>query len=668
MKRFKRLMLLTLLIAFTLAIFGLSNTTQVGALPSVSITDLPQGKNYLDPNNFEMGTSNFMEIQRLRIKPDTDYVFWVPEILGEMTYVELCSFVYNESGSNIQEIGDCLDTWTSGTVDSLAVNYITFHTHADAYNMTFQVNTGDSQYFDNYGFTDIQLEEGLTPTTYEAYIGVEYPNNNLLPTSEFLFDSSGLGGKIHHLDNYSLDIDVTAFTDYTLSFATSMFYDDTDLIIYVNGTSEYIVDDEQTSNIINNGEEDVFSYTFSSPIDDTITSISIGYNTSIVTVADRFPYSTQLEQGSTPTRISRYVAPIDLMDPVLNGYSGVYLTNVSNPVTVAEIQTNLMAIDDIDGDITADITVTSDAYTGNESVLGDYDVVYSVSDAAGNTSSVTITVRTVDVENPIITLIDGDMTIEYGSVFVDPGYNITDNIDSGLSAVIQGDTVDPDSVGTYVIEYRTTDSSGNVDQAFRTVTVEDTTPAVITLVGDATINIEYGGNYTELGSICDTVTDGNCISIVTGTVNVGVLGTYTINYDYTDNNGNVTTTVTRTVNVIDTVGPVFNGPTEFTYNAGENMTLDLILDNITASDLHDADVTASIVIEEDLYNNQSDVAGTYTVEISAEDSSNNLTIIVLTINIVDNEAPTFYVSSVFFTLEEANSMTQAELKAHFGVS
>ena len=521
MKRFKRLMLLTLLIAFTLAIFGLSNTTQVGALPSVSITDLPQGKNYLDPNNFEMGTSNFMEIQRLRIKPDTDYVFWVPEILGEMTYVELCSFVYNESGSNIQEIGDCLDTWTSGTVDSLAVNYITFHTHADAYNMTFQVNTGDSQYFDNYGFTDIQLEEGLTPTTYEAYIGVEYPNNNLLPTSEFLFDSSGLGGKIHHLDNYSLDIDVTAFTDYTLSFATSMFYDDTDLIIYVNGTSEYIVDDEQTSNIINNGEEDVFSYTFSSPIDDTITSISIGYNTSIVTVADRFPYSTQLEQGSTPTRISRYVAPIDLMDPVLNGYSGVYLTNVSNPVTVAEIQTNLMAIDDIDGDITADITVTSDAYTGNESVLGDYDVVYSVSDAAGNTSSVTITVRTVDVENPIITLIDGDMTIEYGSVFVDPGYNITDNIDSGLSAVIQGDTVDPDSVGTYVIEYRTTDSSGNVDQAFRTVTVEDTTPAVITLVGDATINIEYGGNYTELGSICDTVTDGNCISIVTGTVNVG---------------------------------------------------------------------------------------------------------------------------------------------------
>jgi hypothetical protein len=41
--------------------------------------------------------------------------------------------------------------------------------------------------------------------------------------------------------------------------------------------------------------------------------------------------------------------------------------------------------------------------------------------------------------------------------------------------------------------------------------------------------------------------------VVTGSVDTNTVGTYTISYDVTDTNGNVATTVTRTINVVDSL-------------------------------------------------------------------------------------------------------------------
>ena len=67
---------------------------------------------------------------------------------------------------------------------------------------------------------------------------------------------------------------------------------------------------------------------------------------------------------------------------------------------------------------------------------------------------------------------------------MDAGAVWYDNIDGNGTADTNG-TVNTFTLGTYKITYSFTDSSGNTAQSVvRTVTVVDTTPPVITLIGD----------------------------------------------------------------------------------------------------------------------------------------------------------------------------------------
>lgn len=75
------------------------------------------------------------------------------------------------------------------------------------------------------------------------------------------------------------------------------------------------------------------------------------------------------------------------------------------------------------------------------------------------------------------------------------------------------------------------------------------TPPVITLSGSATVSLNVGGTYTELGARWTDNVDGSGAATVGGTVNTAVAGTYTITYTKTDLAGNVATPVTRTVTV-----------------------------------------------------------------------------------------------------------------------
>lgn len=83
--------------------------------------------------------------------------------------------------------------------------------------------------------------------------------------------------------------------------------------------------------------------------------------------------------------------------------------------------------------------------------------------------------------------------------------------------------------------------------------VEDTTPPVITLNGDATVDLNVGDSYTEAGATATDDTDGDISgNIVVGgdTVDTSVAGTYIVTYNVSDAAGNAATEVTRTVNVI----------------------------------------------------------------------------------------------------------------------
>ncbi|WP_421804330.1 immunoglobulin-like domain-containing protein [Flagellimonas sp.] len=94
----------------------------------------------------------------------------------------------------------------------------------------------------------------------------------------------------------------------------------------------------------------------------------------------------------------------------------------------------------------------------------------------------------------------------------------------------------------------------NVSLVVGGTAVEDTTPPVITLNGDATVDLNVGDSYTEAGATATDDNDGDISgNIVVGgdTVDVNTAGTYVITYNVSDAAGNAANEVTRTVNVID---------------------------------------------------------------------------------------------------------------------
>lgn len=357
----------------------------------------------------------------------------------------------------------------------------------------------------------------------------------------------------------------------------------------------------------------------------------------------------------------------DETPPLITGATAVYLNNVDSPNSVATFKSTLTATDETDGDLTSAITVSRDLYTGNEDVLGDHEVDFTVEDSSGNSTTMTIIFRVVDVVDPIINLVGGTVYVEYPSTFNEPGYSVTDNFDTDLSVSVSG-SVTNDTLGNYTLYYNATDSSGNsATQRTRLVVVQDTTSPVQTLSGPSNVYVEFGDNFTDSGATWTDAYDGSGSSVVTGSVNVGVLGTYNLYYNITDSNGNVATQLTRTVVVRDTTAPGFVGETDYTFNTGNPFALSVILDNITASDIYDGDVTSSISIKSDNYTGNESIKGVYTVVLEVEDSQMLNSEYTITITVIDNTPPEFSTSANLYTLDYANSLSVEQMRTILGL-
>lgn len=78
----------------------------------------------------------------------------------------------------------------------------------------------------------------------------------------------------------------------------------------------------------------------------------------------------------------------------------------------------------------------------------------------------------------------------------------------------------------------------------------DTTAPVITLTG-GTVNLTQGTAFVDPGFTATDDTDGDITAsvVVTGTVDVNTVGTYTLNYNVSDAAGNAATQVSRVVNI-----------------------------------------------------------------------------------------------------------------------
>ncbi len=163
------------------------------------------------------------------------------------------------------------------------------------------------------------------------------------------------------------------------------------------------------------------------------------------------------------------VDPLDTLAPVitLQGSSTVSLM-VGTPYVDAGATAN----DNVDGDITSSIVVTT---TVNTAVVGTYSVTYNTIDAAGNhADEVTRTVVVTQNSIPSITLIgDAAPTVNVGTTYADAGATASDTEDGNITtSIIVSGSVDTATVGAYVLSYNVVDSNGgHAATVARTVTV-----------------------------------------------------------------------------------------------------------------------------------------------------------------------------------------------------
>lgn len=170
--------------------------------------------------------------------------------------------------------------------------------------------------------------------------------------------------------------------------------------------------------------------------------------------------------GLTATK-TRTIHVVDTQAPVIE------LTSDPEGFTLpgaAYQEEGFAATDNYDGDL-------SDQVVREEK---DGVVIYTVSDASGNSTTVTRTIVYNDVTAPNLKL-EGktEITIDEGSKWAEPGYIATDDAEGDVTSkvTVEG-AVDPSKPGTYELTYTVTDNYGNSTVAKRTVVVKKLPPPV----------------------------------------------------------------------------------------------------------------------------------------------------------------------------------------------
>jgi hypothetical protein len=165
---------------------------------------------------------------------------------------------------------------------------------------------------------------------------------------------------------------------------------------------------------------------------------------------------------------------------------------------------------------------------------------------------------------------------------------------------------------------------------------DDITAPVLSILGDANIEIEVGSTYTDEGATAVDDVDGNISAniVISGSVDTSTLGVYTLTYTVSDSSGNSATSLTRTIVVVDTTAPQLSlvGETNITLEKGTNYTES----GATATDNVDGDISASIVTTGSV---NTELVGTYTINYKVLDSSSNESSLDRIVKVVDTTAP-----------------------------
>jgi hypothetical protein len=380
-------------------------------------------------------------------------------------------------------------------------------------------------------------------------------------------------------------------------------------------------------------------------------------------------YGFQLEEGTTPSSYEEYIAPdVDEDDPEFSG-SGAYIKSYHTYETVQNIiDEHLSVIDEVEGDISNNIMIISDTYTGNENIVGDYLVELTASDSSGNTAYFNLSILVKDEVPPIIT---GPSSVEY-NVFEAPSlmsiindaYLIEDEYsNTTINILVDNYTLEKDIIGTYTVNFEVVDESLNsTTQAFQIVVVDNEVPTVLSDLSidsylsdpydldDVLNTLEFSDNYTDMSGANVIVISNEFIG------NESNPGTYIINIEVNDESGNILD-INLTVKVIDDVSPQIGGPLTYEESYTEELVLNDFLNMMSVSDnVNDVSLNDVYIIE-DTYSNRSSITGSYLISFGISDENSNESVHTINITLFDDVAPIIYVDNYIVTVDMSSTFT-----------
>ena len=271
--------------------------------------------------------------------------------------------------------------------------------------------------------------------------------------------------------------------------------------------------------------------------------------------------------------------------------------------------------------------------------IGTTVVTWTATDNSGNTATAT---QNVTVTREVLPTITAPAAI---SVDTDAGDCFATLADLGTPSVtgedIPADGISNDSpetfpVGTTVVTWTVRDGNGNTATATQQVTVTDRELPVIT--APASVQTSTGTTSCDAVDVAlgqATVSDNCGIASVTNDApETYPLGTTTVTWTVTDNNGNVAT-ATQTVTVVDDQDPLVSAPADVTIQIAPDA------DSATGVALGEAQTSDNCGIQS-LTNDALDVfpLGLTVVTWTATDNSGNTATAQQRVNVTREELPT----------------------------
>jgi hypothetical protein len=390
------------------------------------------------------------------------------------------------------------------------------------------------------------------------------------------------------------------------------------------------------------------SITFKTP--PTVNYLSIRFYHGGDFFNDGDPGDFQLEEGTMFSGYQPYVGPsiYDTTGPAFIGNS-VILVNVDQPLSVAEILESFTAYDAISGDVTSSIAVIANTYTQNQQTVGTYAMTIRAFDQAGNHTTVTFSVRVIDVTKPVLTG-PSELIVAYPNVktmqSILAEFSVSDNYDAPGTVpitVVSNEYVGNETVlGDYAIVFEAEDTSGNKTTKTLILRVQDRAEPLIT--GPSTVSVGYHLVLSEAELLAmfsvEDDHDGDLSESLRITVNPyspnpSTIGSYLLWLEVADTTGNETMRALM-IHVVDLIGPIVYYDTSVltVYNNTILLLSDITKLLIASSVLSNRDYRA--IVRFDSYSKYARIPGIYHMEI--EYSAEGIEPTLQTLKIVVREA------------------------------